>query len=118
MGMSPLVTVQRLPHPPSTLVKGGATSDPNVPPCTPFRAATTRKVGGTPRPLAPGPSNGSPPLKEAGLESDDVSSPEAARARCQAVRQDYGGVRNPATLGLREKVLGVPFQRSVLFSKS
>ena len=94
-----------------------ATTTASNVPCTPFRTPAPRKVGGTPLPLAAAPSSASPPLREEERQMDDVSSPEAARARCQAVRLDYGGIRNPAILGLREKVLSVPLQRSVLFSK-
>jgi len=126
LGVSPLVTVQRMtrppvaerPHPPRF-----PTPEAGHPSCTPYRTPAARKVGVTPRPpMAPPlpPSSASPPLRSDGgvpCQVDDVASPEAARARCQAVRLDYGGVRNPATLGLRDRVMRNPLQRSALFSK-
>ena len=132
LGVSPLVTVQRMSRLPTAERPRLPTAErPRLPVLpeeaghrteyTPYRTPAARKVGVTPGPpMALPPSSASPLLRPdegVACQETDVSSPEAAHARCQAVRLDYGGVRNPATLGLREKVMRLPLQRGGLFSK-
>ncbi len=123
VAMSPLVVVQRVP---TTANKSRTPSNF----ATPFFA----RGGGTARAPVRVPLQDRTPVQgtavATGEEGEDVSSPEAARARTSAVSLNYkdiqtptsgvrwgGGARTPATvLAQRQRNPSIPLHRAVLLS--
>lgn len=121
LGISPLVVVQKLPRTsitnfypspstPSRLIKTPATRKPG--PVVPSVCGDASPTLGDASPTLGDDRGGH---VRGGGRGEDVSSPEAARARCHAIHLDYAGnrIRNPAT---ERRMPAISLQRAVVLS--
>lgn len=107
LGLSPLVTIHRLPSIAKTTRGAIATPLRHTPLPHHQNVSTPKGKRGADTP---------PRGEEVETESEDVSSPVASRATAAALNEDYAAIRTPVSIVSRKRNPAIPLQRTVLLS--